>query len=465
MGEALLEGDGSGNRARCWRKFLQLAALYFVLVAIAAGLYLLSPSPQSAEHLCGETVRLGRMLSFPLNCDSFEFIDDAIDPAILLHPRSIRQARPVFVITAALLTRGLIACRFQRLIPGRTYVAIAATPKFQRHYEKHHLSVDPNSYPSYALCAYVSYVLINGILLLATLILFHWLAVEDLSPNLMVVAFASLLLANDVVKVFFWTPHTQFFNLVVPLGCVLICQELLRYPCRRTVSVGCFGLVTGVLSLAYGSFAIWVLGGVAALALSLGVAQPRLAFRGFMQRSGALAVGFAIPPLAWVAICKLVAGSYYNHEIGSYHQFVWVLEAVHLGWRQFSLSLTSKLIEFLIVLWPVSRFPVLLLGAVAIIGLASRAPLHQIVGERSSTFAAIAVTTGACLLFFYLMGFYQERLGLNVQVPLLLAATVLAIGIAERGEARLPLPIAGMAAWALAVVRLVYEVAKSGPWD
>ena len=38
-------------------------------------------------------------------------------------------------------------------------------------------------------------------------------------------------------------------------------------------------------------------------------------------------VAFAAPGLAWIGICRMVAGSYYMAETKEYHQFVWLPES------------------------------------------------------------------------------------------------------------------------------------------
>lgn len=138
----------------------RLGVLYSTMIALATGAYLLSPPPRSSEHYCGATVHLGRLLSLNVNCDSMEFIDEAIDPAMLLHPGASRQERPLFVLSAALLTHLLMATGLSRMAPARVVEAFTAAPAFKKHYEKHHLSLAPRLYAKYVLCAYFSHLLI-----------------------------------------------------------------------------------------------------------------------------------------------------------------------------------------------------------------------------------------------------------------------------------------------------------------
>jgi hypothetical protein len=302
---------------------------YAAGIGLVTALFLLAPPAHDPAQFCGETMHLGHLLSFPMNCDSMDFIDDAILPVLLLNPQSGRQDRPLFVALAALPTRILITFRLWRLVPTRTYEAVAAAPGLLVHYDKHHPPISWQLYPKYVICAYVSYVMVNGILILAALLLFHWLALKRLDKNTIVLALAAMLLATDVVKAFFWTPHTQMFNVVMPLGSVLLCQEVLRCPCRSILSFGCIGIGTGVLSLAYGSFAVWILACVATLLLSAVGKGRQLSVPASLQRSLAILSGFAVPTLAWIAVCEVVVGSYTNLAMTQDHEIVWIFESLH----------------------------------------------------------------------------------------------------------------------------------------
>ena len=446
------------------RDFIRITALYAAILAVAAGLYLLSPKP-NGRPFCGETVQLGQRLSFPLNCDSMEFIDDAISPSRLLKSGNERQERPLFVAAAAIPTQLLIYSRFWRIMPGHVYNAVVASPAFHAHYAKHHLPIDWYQYPKYCFCAYVSYIALNGVVVLTALLLFNWLTIKTWKPNAITILFASLLLANDVVKAFFWSPHTQMFNLVVPLGAVLLCDAFLRVPIRSIAFMWKVGCMTGALTLAYGSFPVWLLAGILALASGLFSKEPRISLLRFSAQSLVFVAGLALPSAIWIVVCNLTAGGYHNRELELYHQFVWVWESARLGWSQLLLVSTSNSVQFLKVLLPVSYFPILLLLGIALFGVALRVPIGLVLRERSTTFLAIALSSLVCFIYFYLLGFYRERLAINIVLPLLLAAAILAIAILEKVAKPFPAVMVLMLAWILTFIRFVYEIGKAGPWS
>jgi len=253
------------------------------------------------------------------------------------------------------------------------------------------------------------------------------------------------------------------FTFVVPLGCVLLCQSLLRPSSHSKAWTGWIGIVTGVLSLAYGSFCIWILAGLMALALCNRVNDASLTFRGFIWQSVLLAMGFAFPALGWILTCKLVFGGYHNPELAQYRQFIWVLDSVRFGVHHFLYTASLKWAEFLEVVFSVAGLPTLVLGAVVFAGFAIGAPIWLIIRERSLAYLSIGITIGASVFFFYFMGFYQARLELNVVLPFLLAAAILTVSIVERAEIQSAAPIAAVLVWAITILCLLYEVAKPFP--
>ena len=443
---------------------LIMTAIYAAILTLIAGLYLLSPKP-NGRKFCGETVQLARRLSFPLNCDSMEFIDEAIMPSSLLKRGSERQERPLFVTAAAVPTQLLIHSRFWRLIPEHIINSISASPAFHDHYAKHHLSIAWSEYPHDSLCAYVSYIALNGIVVIGSLLLFNWLTIGTWKFNGTVVAFASLLLATDVVKAFFWSPHTQMFNLLVPLGAVLLCEALIRVPNRSLRSMWTFGFVTGIFTLAYGSFPVLILAGLFGLASHLVAQKDRILWSRFGAQSLALIAGLVLPSGIWITLCKVVAGEYHNRELSVYHQFIWIWESARLGWSELLWQSEQHCQQFIAALLPVLYFPLLLLFGTVLFGVALRVPVRLIYRERSSTFIAIAFTTFVCLIYFYLLGTYRERLALNIVLPLILASAILAVGIVERVARPFPAALVQTSVWCLVLVRFVYQIGKAGPWS
>jgi hypothetical protein len=143
---------------------------------------------------------------------------------------------------------------------------------------------------------------------------------------------------------------------------------------------------------------------------------------------------------------------------------VWIFESAHLGYRQLFSTSVSNVAHFFQMLLAVGRFPVTLLGAVVLLGFVSRAPIVLIFTQRRVVFMAITVTTISCLLFFYLVGFYQERLAFNVVPPLILSAAIVALGIVDTTRLQSVWGVITAVAWTIAITKIAFEITKSGPY-
>ena len=82
---------------------------------------------------------------------------------------------------------------------------------------------------------------------------------------------------------------------------------------------------------------------------------------------------------------------------------------------------------------------------------------------KQPAFTAIALTTISCLVFFYFVGFYQQRLAFNVVLPLIVGAAIVALDIGDKAPQSPHVKVA-FVVWAIAIARIVFECAKSGPY-
>lgn len=146
-------------------------------------------SPLESTLACATQVRLAGGLGYARNCDSAEFVRDAKTPSRLLTPRNIRQSRPleIFIATGVARTVGRV---------------VFATPLARLY------GLVSREYVAYALLNLA--IATGAIALLLRLVPFRQVPVAA-------VATAVWMAFDDVLKAFFWTPHSQLFNLLVPL--------------------------------------------------------------------------------------------------------------------------------------------------------------------------------------------------------------------------------------------------------
>jgi hypothetical protein len=406
---------------------LVAAGLGLGLALVAAHAFLTSPLPSHPP--CASAVRLGHGLGYPFNCDSTDFIRDAADPSRLLAAGSIRQARPVLIFLAAGVARTV----------GR---AVFATP-LPRHYGL----TSPEDF---------AYVLLNLAIAAGAIALFLGLVPFGQVP-IAAVAAAAWLAFDDVIKAFFWTPHSQLFNLLVPVLSIAVARAVLVNPrLRHPLALGGIGLGLGTLALAYGSFI--VAGAAAGVALLIG-ARLQPAAR-TVAGAAALALGFALPNFLWIGVCLAVAGSFYVDETTKYWEFTWAAHAVRQGvaslasywWSVTVLTLQATLPT----VGPVAMAT--LLAWFTAIATGTRVAVGQI-----TTMVASILVLGLSVVFLDLLGYYASRISYML-VPILLVILVGLIAAVKDRRRHLGRTLEGLIVMA-AVVNAVVVVIRHGPYS
>lgn len=389
-----------------FRRERGLAVVYLALLLVVAGAFLFSPKPRN-ERYCGERVDVGGRASFLFHCDSEEFMRVAIHPGRLLEARSTRQSRPVVPLLAVPLT-------YLVLLPVQTFQL--APPSVRHAIARHSTSLTEDQ----AVSSFTAYVALNALIVVIGLLIFNALVP---GPPFLVMAASVLLLSDDFIKTFFWTPHTEMLNLVVPLGGILVSRSLLREPARDLRFFALLGGLIGLLTLAYGSFLIWA--PIAATSLVV-----RRQWSGIGRRLVVLAVAMLVPIVAWVATCLATAGSYYSPEVSDFRQFVWILDALHHG--NLGHAFTHNIDRYALRLRQVALLPAALALGAALAGLCAGVRWSTLGIERRQTLVATGITTTFVVLFYGLQGYYQPRLAWSIVPPLVVVFGVVMSAIAER---------------------------------
>jgi hypothetical protein len=266
------------------------------------------PDDQQAAH-CVVNVHLPGPFGFSLNCDSPEFLKDAITPSALLDPTSIRQSRPGLILAATLVARpimplvhfpSLLGVKAQRADIDPTRIGQALTEQFP---------------------AYAAYVLLNVLLLCATfyfvlrIVAFHSDNAPDALPFALLASLGLLVVANDVTKSYFWTPHTQMFNIFIPVFGVYAFVRALGGAFSDRGFAFAAGLITGLGFVSYPTFIVLIacVPFAGLLAMIFAKAPP---IRGLVNM--AIYVVLAIVPIAlWYLFVRIKAGEIHAVELQS----------------------------------------------------------------------------------------------------------------------------------------------------
>jgi hypothetical protein len=307
------------------RRGSRFVALLAVMVIAVNFLLMAQPSPPPPPFFaCQDVNSIGHGFRHFLNCDSPTYMAMASDPRLVL-THTILQNRPLSFVLPFLISQPLrVVTRLEKAGAYRPYAR-----------------------------EFIAYLIVNLACLLATLICFTW----TLEAGTRRIAGIELLFAcvalsaNDVTKLFFWTPHTQIFNLLVPCMSVYLTFRLLQRekPLKPRAAFG-WGLVLGLGLLIYGSFAVIVLCVSAIQLLVYRRPGPTLL----------VIIGALLPYVCWAAFVYSLSGSFYNHEVTRFRQFVWIIDCARQGIATCLPVATNHLQAFVNTAAPVVAVPAVL---------------------------------------------------------------------------------------------------------
>jgi hypothetical protein len=428
------------------RKSRWLLLITASLGGVLAGAHFLLLAPMISDPVCAVPVHVNRFMAYPLNCDSTLFLQLAHHPADLLVRASVGHKSPAQQAAAAKLLR---RDHLRQSRPG--YIALSALATRIVGPAAASLGLD-RAYGQ-TDTAYIPLILINLLVVVAAVVLLARLLRRFGATTTVVVALCSLLVLNDLMKAFFWTPHQQMLALLTPLVTIAAARWLiLERP--RLLTVATLGLGLGLGALIYANVMITV--GV------LSVILLARRWRGVLQAL-MLWVTFAIAPVGWILICRQISGTYLNNDIARYREFIWLPEAFGQGWRVFwarlELASVSSIRELMgadgLVLGVVAAFMVLAILAGVRLGAATR--------QDKAVLTATGLTIAFSLLFGWGIGIVATRVMVEAFPALLVLAGWMATRFAVKSRATLLVASYGLAI--IAVANALHEVLTHGPYS
>jgi hypothetical protein len=362
-----------------------LIAASAVGVAVLTFAMLFRPLPTATDCPGSRIVHLNPSMGFVWNCDSSLFQQVAADPSRLFDEQHPRQARPLYAVLGFLLYQSV----------GRV-AGWVGLGEWQGE----------DTRPLIAL------VVLNVLVLTAAVVVFARVMLPLGAPVAITAALAVPLALNGLTAEWTLTPHQQVFAMLVPVVTVLMARQVMLDPpgSRRALW---WGLAVGAAANVYGSWLVTVV--VVALALVL---KLRLA----AWRSVAAFVGGALAPIVgWILLCRVVVGSYFNHEAEVYRQLVWILDALatgpaDLGRRSASYLLVTlqEILATTELWWATALIVVGVLTAGVL-----RVRLRPTTDAQRATMIGVGLTAGVTVAFLWAIGYYTPRLSM-ILLPLLL---------------------------------------------
>jgi hypothetical protein len=373
--------------------FIFLGILAFAAVLLIAFGPLVPDDRQLKECVVNIHLPVGGL---SMNCDSPEFLRLATDPKFLFEPRNDRQSRPGYIVAAWLVARPFSP--LMALADKIGFKAMRETPpRFTRPLTDY--------FP-----AYIAYVLLDVFFIWLSARLFWALfAGADKKISWAVFVFSLIFVFNGIVYYYFLSPHTQVFNLFVPIFCLWAAFRAYQGDLFLRKNIFLLSFLAGLGILAYTTFSLFF----PAVILGEFFRQKKIS-RLFLFRYSAV-LGLMLLPLAlWYLMVILKNGEFFNVEIDYYNYGIWN-QAVGFsglallffrGVREMAINILSK------------NLYIFLAGAASMFFL-----WKKFVGDRPLFFFS-AFFSLSYVVFFAALTFYPDRVLLAVALPWLVPLVV-----------------------------------------
>ena len=433
---------------RYWRWLVP--ALGILMVALLVGPRV--PDNRQAES-CVVNVHIAGPFGTSLNCDSPEYMRLAWQPSALLEPRNTRQSRPGLIMAAALIA-----------VPLSPFTSLVKTSGVRARRADIDSGRVENALARY-FPGYAAYILLNIVFLLLSFYLFQLVCgtrVVDASGTAILVSTCFLLAANDVVKAFVWSPHTQMLNILVPVFTVWCSLRAADGALLQRRFVLLVGGITGVGAAAYPLFVIVLPCVLIAGAASMFARQSVRPLRLFALHVLALGVLAVLPEGLWYLFVRWRTGGFYQHEV-ALGQVVWIAAAWHGG---VGVLLREWMVHFsrLVTLAAAQSLPIAALLVVAAVarratwGAAARFPRQRAILLYS------ALTTTMVGAFYATTGLTVSRLAYAMVPPVIVASAAVVLGTVVILPARRRMLVA-YACIAISILQATFVVLKNGPFS
>ena len=330
-----------------------------------------------------------------INCDSAVFMKDAQNPMRLFEGQSVYQDRPGHAIVIWVMGNILKLVGF----PNQTR-EIIGTSGVVTQYES---------------VFYISFLFLNFfILVTAVFLALQFVGKRPtksnnaLSFSIQIIAIL-LVAANELTKTFFWTPHSQMFNLLLPvLALVMIDRR------KRIDNLKSF-LSTSVLIL--GLMFFYPLFGILFSILIFAK------YATLVKRCLILQI-FIVAYLLYSKVVNTTGGSYSNFAIEHYRQYVWIFDSLVNGDLQEKFIANLKVFMFTFPLFPSLLIAMTIAILAYVAAISARSPKEL----KLSTLPYLLFLL-VYVLALAMMGYYSRRLtlGIVIYIELLLLKHVASI--------------------------------------
>ena len=275
----------------------------FIIFALATQIVsiLHSPSKSISDSnlaFCNYYISKLQIFHVHIDCDAQYFLLDSQDPMRLIRDQTPLQDRPLYTLLAFLMSRLLSWIGFPS--GPITYLGEDNIPQ------------------TYNLLNYGVFIFLNTLVLVISLVIVlkvfnqNRLVKSTLSTCIILLAVVTTA-QNPVTREFFWTPHSQMFNIFIPVLLFYLIQPSFLPSKKQYYWIL---ICVSVALLMYPTFAIVLPIFFVKTWRSLG-------------RIRALSIFVVlIPKVLWPVILKELGGNYLDWPFVGHRRFIWILDSI-----------------------------------------------------------------------------------------------------------------------------------------
>ena len=269
-------------------------------------------SDVNQENLCVRNFKINNFLGHSMNCDSADYMLNASNPKRLLEEDSVRQARPGLIVNAFI---------FSFFIDN--FISLFG---YQNDYPK--ITIIENSDKKYSVfenfnpkIVYISYFLINLKFLLLSIFFYFKLFRKSIFNPLhykdWIIWLSLLLVINNVVNQFMWSPSTKLLNIFCSLYTIYFSREIILKE-LSSKQILLLNLVSGILILYYAVFFI------SFVVINLFYV---FSYRKHLLLIIASSICFLTPYMLWYGYVVSLNGKFYFSNISDYNFVIWIIDS------------------------------------------------------------------------------------------------------------------------------------------
>jgi hypothetical protein len=427
---------------------------------------LLGPRVASIDQVkyCVVNVDLPGPFGVSLNCDSSEFMRLAVNPSRLLDVNNIRTSRPTMILVAA-----SIASIISPLVPKPTDMATVDAG-----------STDDANRTASSLetmgAAYVAYVLLNFAILCGAFLLMRNVMMEVSANNprvqlsttrttMTIVGFGLLMISNDAVKAFAWSPHLQLFNILVPVLCIWTLWMSWTNRLVERWQAFLFALGIGLGVAAYPTFLMCLFCMLGPWIVRQWQAGGFHDKRTHLYLRTTALVGTALSPLiVWYFYVKITVGNFYIHETTKFNQVVWIADAWRDGPFTLLYSWFGNAFYLVVMATPQLLFTALAVVWTFIMLARDKTAILTILSTCRLALSFCGVAAVLYIAFFATVGYMAPRLAVGIVPACVVAAGIFAV-VATHSISNRNCKILEMGYVGLGALAAMVTVVKDGPWS